>query len=323
MKNFNVKVFLSLLISMGLLFSNYTINAQDDPEIDVRFTVSLDDFKSSGYTTGETLKIRWQDATLQKVQIRIYKNGEYVTTAAYGKQSAEGINAYDWDIPSTYSIGTYTIRLQQTANTPLLAEKDFKVNAIEIFEPAKVELLNENFKEVDYFDSNKHIFIMWNLDDFPKAGISIWKYDTYIKTVTWNQEHGSYALKINDHLDLDYDGNGFKIKIVNCDNPSEYVWSKNFSVYIGNRLAINQQVILTNNPNPVKDYSFISYNIPQQFEDASLNIYDMTGKLIQSKTLLDQNGIYYFKPSYTTTQYLFYSIVADGKTIARQKMLIQ
>ncbi len=87
--------------------------------------------------------------------------------------------------------------------------------------------------------------------------------------------------------------------------------------------ALLEGVILKQNaPNPFNNITTISYEIPTDLNDASLMIYDINGKTIAQYTITG-NGTVQFDASQFTSGTYFYAIIAEGKTSATQKMIIQ
>jgi len=295
-----------------------SLNAQNNQAVE--FKVWLEDEPIGAYSKGELLKIRWSDDTGNKVKIRIYKDGSYMTTAAYGLQSYENVNSYDWHMPFSYTEGTYIIRLENTTNTGLISEKSFNVYKSEV---SLFEVKPYVSSESDVFDLTKPMIVAWFYMNSPIVGISLWKDNNYIKTIGWNIEGlgGTYTfVDIGKHINLN--GDGYQFKVIDVTNPSNYTWSKEFSVFNGYRFAATEKVTLSNHPNPVKDFTNILYNIPEHFYNVELYIYDLNGKLIERNELSDTRGSIHFKPVSINSNALMYGIVADGKIIATRKMIL-
>jgi len=288
MKKNYTKLFLSILIGLGFAFSSFNVNAQ----IDADYEVWLYNKNYQGYVSGESLKIRWIDETEKNVQIRIFKDDEYVSTAAYGKPSSNGENSYDWKVPKSLNPGTYTIRLEPTYLPSYLeAEETFVVKA-------GVEEVEKEIKASFYQLESwpEHIAFLWHGEEnnktfrIEKAGLSLWRGDTYLKTVTWNYTKNNITVKYSDLTHLT--GGGFKVKVVDCDNSSLYGFSDEFIIPHNHlpRLSESEKINLTNFPNPVEDFTYVLYSLPEDFSSAKIILTNSQGKIMESNSLADYVG---------------------------------
>lgn len=78
-----------------------------------------------------------------------------------------------------------------------------------------------------------------------------------------------------------------------------------------------------NRPNPFKDKSVIALNVPSDTKKAVINIYDMSGKQVQSIPVSErgQTNITVYT-SYLQPGMFVYSLLVDGKVQATKKMMV-
>ena len=89
--------------------------------------------------------------------------------------------------------------------------------------------------------------------------------------------------------------------------------------------SINIQTIAVlkqNQPNPLKNTTIIEYELPGNISTASLVIYDLEGKEMDVFSIFEKGSIEYDASNLENGIYV-YAIVANGKILARQKMVVQ
>lgn len=81
-------------------------------------------------------------------------------------------------------------------------------------------------------------------------------------------------------------------------------------------------VLKQNAPNPFKGITLIDYEIPTTLGKASLIIYDLNGKTMATFNVADKGTVEFDASNLSNGTYV-YAIVANGQSIATQKMIIQ
>lgn len=81
-------------------------------------------------------------------------------------------------------------------------------------------------------------------------------------------------------------------------------------------------VLRQNAPNPFSDETTIEYELPKSLNAAQLVIYDLNGRVITSYDITGKGNVKFNASKLSSGTYI-YAIVADGKSIANQKMVIQ
>lgn len=81
-------------------------------------------------------------------------------------------------------------------------------------------------------------------------------------------------------------------------------------------------VLKQNAPNPFKGITTIDYEIPTELGTASLLVYDLNGKTIATYNIADKGTVRFDASNLSNGTYI-YAIVANGQSIATQKMIIQ
>jgi len=96
----------------------------------------------------------------------------------------------------------------------------------------------------------------------------------------------------------------------------------------GNLSPVNENIDLSgvvlrqNAPNPFSNNTTIEYQLPENVDNASLVISDLTGKIISTYTISEKGTVQFDANGLDSGIYL-YAIIANGKSIASQKMVIQ
>ena len=91
----------------------------------------------------------------------------------------------------------------------------------------------------------------------------------------------------------------------------------NDDIKIANTALLKQNV-----PNPSSTKTTIEYELPINISNASLVVYDLNGKEIQSQFITGKGVVELDISSLTEGSYI-YAIVSNGQSIARQKMIVQ
>ena len=78
-----------------------------------------------------------------------------------------------------------------------------------------------------------------------------------------------------------------------------------------------------NKPNPFSESTVIALNIPRETQSASIFIYDMSGKQVQSIPVTDrgETNITVYAGSLSTGMYI-YTLVVDGKVSVTRRMIV-
>ncbi len=109
-----------------------------------------------------------------------------------------------------------------------------------------------------------------------------------------------------------------------CNTQSNRIGNSNTAGQTVELNNLNAIILDQNLPNPFKENTVITYNIPEEVMEAQLLFYDMNGRIIKQVDITDRgesqltvygdnlkNGIY------------TYSLIADGELIATKKMMKQ
>jgi len=77
-----------------------------------------------------------------------------------------------------------------------------------------------------------------------------------------------------------------------------------------------------NAPNPFNQKTIINYSIPKSAKTASINIFDLNGRLIKNVTLENGPGRIVLKSGELTANTYSYTLIIDGKIVDSKKMII-
>lgn len=78
-----------------------------------------------------------------------------------------------------------------------------------------------------------------------------------------------------------------------------------------------------NRPNPTDGNTAIKYTLPKDMINAIWVVYDLNGREISSQIINDQSGIIELNTNAWAPGAYVYSIVLDGRALARKKMLVK
>ncbi|MGH1335423.1 MAG: tail fiber domain-containing protein [Aureispira sp.] len=78
-----------------------------------------------------------------------------------------------------------------------------------------------------------------------------------------------------------------------------------------------------NRPNPSSTATVIGYSLPQEMNNASLVVFDLKGQTLSSQEIGAGEGSVELNTSNLPAGVYIYSIVVDGKSLAREKMTVQ
>ena len=81
-------------------------------------------------------------------------------------------------------------------------------------------------------------------------------------------------------------------------------------------------VLMQNKPNPVKDQTMIEYCLVGGFTDASLRVYDMSGRIVKSFDLMQGINSITMSASELPAGIYIYSLIVDNNVIDTKKMII-
>lgn len=76
-------------------------------------------------------------------------------------------------------------------------------------------------------------------------------------------------------------------------------------------------------PNPGNDYIYVTFVLPEEREQALVNVYDMGGKKVQTMDITKVHGILEVNASSLNTGPYLYEIILDGKSVSNGKFIIQ
>jgi len=89
-------------------------------------------------------------------------------------------------------------------------------------------------------------------------------------------------------------------------------------------IDVNKAQLAQNTPNPLKNITKIEYFLPESAKTASINIFDLSGKLIKSEGLEAKGlGSLNLKVQDIASGLYTYSLVVDGVSIDTKKMIIE
>ena len=101
-------------------------------------------------------------------------------------------------------------------------------------------------------------------------------------------------------------------------------WSQNDPFVITLKPNESQSIpgLFQNIPNPFKNSTIISYYLPKAAHDATIQIFDLTGKQVKAFTLQGEGfGQVEFNNDINSGTYV-YSLIIDGKLIDSKEMVI-
>lgn len=75
-------------------------------------------------------------------------------------------------------------------------------------------------------------------------------------------------------------------------------------------------------PNPASQQTSIEYSLSQSFQNAYVKVYDLMGKEMAQYDLDSENGIIRLNLRNYTEGIYFYTLVADGKSVATKKLVV-
>ncbi len=91
---------------------------------------------------------------------------------------------------------------------------------------------------------------------------------------------------------------------------------------VDNTIISNTALLKQNAPNPANGETFIEYALPSNLPSASLVIYDLSGREMNTYPISGKGNIQFNTSNLESGTYI-YAIVANGKSIAQQKMIVQ
>lgn len=90
-----------------------------------------------------------------------------------------------------------------------------------------------------------------------------------------------------------------------------------------NEAATNNNIVLQNSPNPFSTTTAINYQLPLNTKTASIHIFDIAGRVIQSIPLQNLNsGTVHFNTNEFNNGMYLYSLVVNDKIVMTNKMLV-
>ena len=95
------------------------------------------------------------------------------------------------------------------------------------------------------------------------------------------------------------------------EEPANSTWS-----------SFGEAELMQNTPNPFTEQTTIRYNLPQNFESATLFVYDMNGRQVNSFNNLSRKGSLTIEGSTLDAGMYIYSLIVDGQEIATKRMIL-
>jgi len=77
-----------------------------------------------------------------------------------------------------------------------------------------------------------------------------------------------------------------------------------------------------NTPNPYSEETTIKYNLPQTVTNASMTVYDLTGKQLATFQIEKGNTSITLTAKDLTAGIYLYSFIADGKVLDTKRMVV-
>ncbi|MEL6135288.1 MAG: tail fiber domain-containing protein, partial [Bacteroidota bacterium] len=96
-----------------------------------------------------------------------------------------------------------------------------------------------------------------------------------------------------------------------ADAPANTSWS-----------TFGEAELFQNAPNPFTEQTTIRYNLPQNYERASLFVYDMNGRQVNRFDNLTRKGSLTLEGSTLDAGMYIYSLIVDGQEIATKRMIL-
>lgn len=78
-----------------------------------------------------------------------------------------------------------------------------------------------------------------------------------------------------------------------------------------------------NSPNPTGIGTSIDYSLPKDMTNANLVVVDLKGRTVSTQAITDQSGVVELNTSVWAAGTYIYSIVVEGRAVARKKMIVQ
>ncbi|MEL6699226.1 MAG: tail fiber domain-containing protein [Bacteroidota bacterium] len=95
------------------------------------------------------------------------------------------------------------------------------------------------------------------------------------------------------------------------EEPANSTWS-----------SFGEAELMQNTPNPFTEQTTIRYNLPQNFESATLFVYDMNGRQVNSFNNLSRKGSLTIEGSTLDAGMYIYSLIVDGQEVATKRMIL-
>ncbi|MEO0582666.1 MAG: T9SS type A sorting domain-containing protein, partial [Bacteroidota bacterium] len=95
------------------------------------------------------------------------------------------------------------------------------------------------------------------------------------------------------------------------EEPANSTWS-----------SFGEAELMQNTPNPFTEQTTIRYNLPQNFESATLFVYDMNGRQVNSFNNLSRKGSLTIEGSTLEAGMYIYSLIVDGQEVATKRMIL-
>lgn len=97
---------------------------------------------------------------------------------------------------------------------------------------------------------------------------------------------------------------------------------KNSDINVRNETLIGVGSIEQNKPNPFNRFTKIDYNVPSNVQNASIAIFDMSGKLIKNVKIDSGEGVLELEVIGLKSGHYTYSLMLDGQVQDTRKMVI-
>ncbi|MEL6630689.1 MAG: tail fiber domain-containing protein [Bacteroidota bacterium] len=203
---------------------------------------------------------------------------------------------------------TYEYRTDEFDYMDLPDGKQYGVIAQEI-EAMMPELVKEYYQPHEYIDENGEIQA--------KEGITYKtvNYTSFIPMMIGAlQEFKAQTeqeMAAKDARIADLEAAVAALQGTTVEAPANSTWS-----------SFGEAELFQNTPNPFTEQTTIRYNLPQDFENAALYVYDMNGRQVNSFNNLSRKGSLTIEGSTLDAGMYIYSLIVDGQEVATKRMIL-
>lgn len=155
-----------------------------------------------------------------------------------------------------------------------------------------------------------------NLKDLETIGVIAQEVKAYFPELVQESEDGILAVNYDGFIPILIES--LKEQKREIELLKEKIGGQNDEDLIETRASLDQNV-----PNPFNNKTEITYRISSPFYAASINVYDLSGKLLVSKVVADLDGKVYIEERELYKGLFIYNLIVDGQELASKKMIVQ